>query len=224
MDDISHHQRKRDDPTECSLHAILLNLHAEYADYTVIFSAHIAVFRYVSNHNAIDLIKEEVFYDEHLKQHPAERLQLLGTRIGIDFSYSGILLLHTIGMAFVVGVNACIDLRVLGFAPAVRLGLEKFFPMLWFGFWLNAIIGTILLAIDIVNKTRERGFLREDGFHRTGRSTSGCCERMCFAIRRSTKYSFEQGENPGSYFIDLWLGAITSGRLLAYVGPGIGSK
>src|SRR5215510_13821207 len=69
------------------------------------------------------------------------------------FSYSGILLLHTIGMGFVVGINACIDLRILGFAPAIRLaGLEKYFPMLWAGFWVNAATGTILLAIDIVDK------------------------------------------------------------------------
>src|SRR6185369_1373505 len=51
------------------------------------------------------------------------------------FSYSGILLLHTVGMGFVVGINACIDLL-----------------MLWFGFWLNAITGTVLLAIDVVDK------------------------------------------------------------------------
>src|SRR5215831_21420040 len=69
------------------------------------------------------------------------------------FAYSGVLLLHTIGMGFVVGVNACIDLRILGFAPAVRLsGMEKFFPVLWLGFWVNAATGTILLAIDVANK------------------------------------------------------------------------
>ena len=30
------------------------------------------------------------------------------------FAYSGVLLMHTIGMGFVVGINACIDLRILG--------------------------------------------------------------------------------------------------------------
>ena len=65
------------------------------------------------------------------------------------FAFSGVLLLHTIGMGFVVGLNACIDLRILGFAPALRLAaMEKFFPVLWFGFWLNAITGTILLGVD----------------------------------------------------------------------------
>ena len=58
-----------------------------------------------------------------------------------------------IGMGFVVGISATIDLRILGFAPALRLAaMEKFLPVLWLGFWVNAITGTILLAIDVVNK------------------------------------------------------------------------
>src|SRR5215475_14774885 len=75
------------------------------------------------------------------------------------FAFAGILLVHTIGMGVVVGVNATMDLRILGFAPAVRLSaLEKFFPVLWLGFWLNAITGTILLAADAVNKMRNPDF------------------------------------------------------------------
>src|ERR1041384_2461767 len=75
------------------------------------------------------------------------------------FAFAGVLLLHTIGMGFVVGVNACIDVRILGFAPAVRLtALEKFFPVLWFGFWLNAVTGTILLAVDLTAKLANPDF------------------------------------------------------------------
>src|SRR5215470_17931605 len=75
------------------------------------------------------------------------------------FAFAGILLVHTIGMGFVVGVNATIDLRILGFAPAVRLAaLNKFFPVLWLGFWVNAITGTILLAADAVNKLTNPDF------------------------------------------------------------------
>ena len=46
------------------------------------------------------------------------------------FAFPGILLLHTIGMGLVVGINAGIDLRVLVIAPAIPLSpLEKFFPV-----------------------------------------------------------------------------------------------
>src|SRR5215471_12059596 len=75
------------------------------------------------------------------------------------FAFAGILLLHTIGMGFVVGISAMIDLRILGFAPAVRLSpMEKFFPVLWFGFWVNAITGTMLLAADAANKMTNADF------------------------------------------------------------------
>ena len=69
------------------------------------------------------------------------------------FAFAGVLLLHTIGMGFVVGINACINVRILGFAPAVRLSaLEKFLPVLWIGFWVNAATGVILVAVDATQK------------------------------------------------------------------------
>src|SRR5436190_10536652 len=75
------------------------------------------------------------------------------------FAFSGILLMHTIGMGFVVGINACIDLRILGFAPAVRLsGMAKFFPVLWLGFWINAVTGVILVGVDAVHKLHNVDF------------------------------------------------------------------
>src|SRR5207244_5876384 len=75
------------------------------------------------------------------------------------FAYSGVLLLHTIGMGFVVGINACIDLRILGFAPAMRLSaMEKFSSVLWLGFWVNTATGVILLAIHATSKLSNPDF------------------------------------------------------------------
>src|SRR5262245_17116760 len=69
------------------------------------------------------------------------------------FAYPSILLLHTIGMGIVVGISAGIDLRILGLAPALPLApMEKFFPFLWLGFWINAVTGAILLAADATTK------------------------------------------------------------------------
>ena len=62
------------------------------------------------------------------------------------FAFPGILLMHTIGMSLVVSIIAGIDLRVLGVAPALPIApLEKFYPVFWIGFWINALTGTILL-------------------------------------------------------------------------------
>jgi len=61
-------------------------------------------------------------------------------------AFPGILTLHAIGMGFAVGINAALDLRILGVAPGVPVGeMRRFVPVLWFGFWLNAVSGVLLL-------------------------------------------------------------------------------
>ena len=138
------------------------------------------------------------------------------------FAYSGILLLHTIGMGFVVGVNACIDLRILGFAPGIRLsGLGKFFPILWIGFWINAITGTILLVVEISQKLANPDFYVKMAFI-----------ALALVALRMTKVNVFQdpsidkaplaGKAKMWALMSLisWTGAIVSGRLLAYVGGG----
>ena len=69
------------------------------------------------------------------------------------FAYPGVLLLHTCGMAVVVGLAAGIDLRILGFAPALPLApMRRFLPLLWVAFGVNAATGTILLLADATTK------------------------------------------------------------------------
>src|SRR5437867_13235035 len=49
-----------------------------------------------------------------------------------------VLILHTVGMGFLVGTNVAMDLRILGFAPRVPLSLlQKFFPVMGLGFFVN---------------------------------------------------------------------------------------
>src|SRR5262245_4936978 len=61
-------------------------------------------------------------------------------------AFPGIIALHAIGMGLLVGANAAIDFRVLGFASGVPISsLERLVPVMRFGFWLNAISGLLLL-------------------------------------------------------------------------------
>ena len=61
-------------------------------------------------------------------------------------AFPGILTLHAIGMGFAVGINAALDLRILGVASGVPMSeMRRFVPVLWFGFWLNAVSGVLLL-------------------------------------------------------------------------------
>jgi len=62
-------------------------------------------------------------------------------------AYPTVLTLHSVGMGFLVGLNAMIDLRILGFAPKVPMAsLTGFFPLMFAGFWLNLTTGLLLLA------------------------------------------------------------------------------
>jgi len=62
------------------------------------------------------------------------------------FAFPIILACHTVGMGFLAGMNAAIALRILGFAPGVPLAAaRRVFPVLWGGFWLNAVSGVVLL-------------------------------------------------------------------------------
>ena len=57
-----------------------------------------------------------------------------------------ILILHTVGLAFLVGANVAIDTRVLGLARGVPLlALRRYYAAMWTGFWINAFSGVLLL-------------------------------------------------------------------------------
>ena len=62
------------------------------------------------------------------------------------FAFPAVLSCHTIGMGLVAGINAAMALRILGAAPRVPIEeMRRFMPVMWFGFWLNAISGVALL-------------------------------------------------------------------------------
>lgn len=57
-----------------------------------------------------------------------------------------VLILHTVGLAFLVGANVAIDARVLGVARGVPLrSLARYHLVMWIGFWINAFSGVLLL-------------------------------------------------------------------------------
>jgi hypothetical protein len=63
-------------------------------------------------------------------------------------AYTTCLAFHTIGLAFLVGISGGTALRVLGVARSLPLApMEDFFPLLYAGFWINAVTGVVLLAL-----------------------------------------------------------------------------
>jgi hypothetical protein len=71
------------------------------------------------------------------------------------WAYPALLTMHTLGLGVLVGASAVVDLRLLGAAP--RIPLEAFrhlFPIMWAGFWINALSGVALFAADAKGTTR----------------------------------------------------------------------
>jgi hypothetical protein len=72
---------------------------------------------------------------------------------GSIWAYPLVLTLHTTGMGILVGFNWALDLRLLGVARQIPvLAMEKFFKVMWIGFWVNLVTGIILLAADATTK------------------------------------------------------------------------
>jgi hypothetical protein len=145
---------------------------------------------------------------------------------GSLFAFPGILLLHTFGMAILVGIVAAIDLRILGFAPALPLSpLGKFIPLLWLAFWVNAVTGTILLVADATTKMTNPDFGVKMGFIALAVVNQRMIQNRVLNDPQVDNKPFSTNAKVLAVSsIVLWLGAITAGRLLAYVGPVSGLK
>jgi len=137
------------------------------------------------------------------------------------FAYPTVLLLHTIGMALVVGVNAGFDLRILGVAPELPLApMEKFFPILWAGFWVNAVTGTVLLMADASTKLLNPVFYVKMVFIALAVVNLSMLRRRVFHDPHVDKRPLSTNAKVLAVTsLIFWLGAITAGRLLGYIGP-----
>lgn len=137
------------------------------------------------------------------------------------WAFPVILLLHTIGMALCVGVSAGIDLRILGFAPGLRLApMERFFPILWGGFWVNAVTGTLLVMQDATAKMTNPDFYAKMVFIALALINLKMLRTRVLRDPNVDKGPLSANAKVlAATSLVFWLGAITAGRLLAYVGP-----
>jgi hypothetical protein len=72
---------------------------------------------------------------------------------GSIWAYPLVLTLHTTGMGVLVGFNWAVDLRLLNVGKQIPVpSMERFFPIMWVGFWVNLLTGLVLLAADATTK------------------------------------------------------------------------
>ncbi len=136
------------------------------------------------------------------------------------WAFPTILVVHTIGMAMVAGGSAMLSFMVLGFWPATvpMKPFSRVFPLLWFGFIINAISGTMMLVADATSKLTMLDFYIKMAFVLAGFLV---LLRMRHQIFDDPQ--LDQAPLSGSAKVlawaclGCWFGAITAGRLLAYV-------
>lgn len=137
------------------------------------------------------------------------------------FAYTLFLFLHSIGMAFLVGLSGMIALRVLGVARQLPLApMAAFFPLIIIAFWVNATTGLVLLAINASE------FLLETPiFYVKLAAIAGAV--VC--LRRLKRLLFAAAASPvaspvaanariaAAAMLGFWTIAVIAGRLTAYV-------
>jgi hypothetical protein len=154
--------------------------------------------------------------------------QFLSRLEGLPFSmwvlqtpYPAILFMHSMGMALVAGFNAVIDLRLLGLSPKIPIKpLERLYPWMWWGFAINAVTGTCLLIADATTKMTNPDFGVKMVFVFSGIAVLQIMRKKVFGDPQLDQAPVTSTAKTLAWVsLFCWIGAITAGRLLAYVGP-----
>jgi hypothetical protein len=136
------------------------------------------------------------------------------------WAYPTVLTLHTVGLGVLVGANAIVDFRLLGFAPRLPLpSLSPLYRFMWAGFAINAVTGVILFVGNATTKARQPIFY-----------VKLALIALALVITAAIRTALESG--PASSASDpapprttrlaalsliVWTGAIAAGRLMAYL-------
>jgi hypothetical protein len=134
-------------------------------------------------------------------------------------AFPGILSLHAIGMGFAVGTGVALDLRILGVGRGIPLAeMRRFVPVLWSGFWVNAVSGVLLLIGYPTKALTNPVFYLKLLLIAIAMVLYVKIGRQVF---RSDATTSEPGVSPRVRRLAIvslvcWTGAITAGRLLAY--------
>jgi hypothetical protein len=129
------------------------------------------------------------------------------------FAFPGILAIHTVGLGLLAGLNAALDLRLLGVARSVPpAAFARFLPVMWFGLWANVLSGVALLIAYPTKALTNPVFYLKLGLIAVA---LGILRVQLGAIRSGPAVE-SRTRVLAAVSLVVWAGAITAGRLLAY--------
>lgn len=134
------------------------------------------------------------------------------------FGFYFVLLFHTFGLTLLVGANALVDLRLLGFSPSIPLApLKRFFRIMWIGFGINAATGVLLLISYPTKALTNPVFYAKLTMIGFAIWILTKLQKEVFADTTVTEADMmARGASLAKWSLALWVGAISAGRLLAY--------
>ncbi|PWU05731.1 MAG: hypothetical protein C5B51_13825 [Terriglobia bacterium] len=133
-------------------------------------------------------------------------------------AYPTILWLHVMGMGVVAGASSVISLRLLGVSRSTPLQpLERLYPLMWCGFWVNAVTGTALLLASATTKLVDPTFYIKMVFIFAGVTVLRLTRNKVFRSLGPEGALPETARPLAWAGLICWLGAVTAGRLLAYI-------
>jgi len=135
------------------------------------------------------------------------------------WAFPTILFVHTLGMAIVAGGSTMINLIVLGFWPAVPMKpFARVFPLLWVAFGVNAVTGTMMLLADAKTMLTTPDFYLKMALVFAGLFVLIRMRRQIFEDPQLDRVPLSGSAKMLAWAsLACWFGAITAGRLLAYV-------
>jgi hypothetical protein len=135
------------------------------------------------------------------------------------FGYSGILFLHTLGLAVAVGASVVVDLRMLGAAPRISVAaLLPLFRFMWLGFIVNALSGAMLFAADAPRKAANPLFEFKLVLIAVGVAVMALMERRLLQAGSGAAVAGPERwlTRLAIASLVIWTAAIAAGRLVAY--------
>ena len=136
-------------------------------------------------------------------------------------AFPALLFIHTLGMALVAGGSAVISMALLGVWPRTSIKpLERLYPVMWFGFWINLFSGVSIFVKDATIYGRNPDVYVKLVFVAAGVVLLTMIRKRIFGGAFP-----DSGPVPGNAKIlawaslGCWFCAIVAGRLIAYVGP-----
>jgi hypothetical protein len=134
------------------------------------------------------------------------------------WAYPTVLTLHTFGMMVLVGCASVIDLRLLGFARAIPLkSMGTLFTVTWWAFGLNAVTGTMLFIADADKRGHDPDFGLKMLLIAGGIATIVMIHKAIYTAPDEPVAVPSSVRRLAIVSLLCWGGAITAGRLLAYV-------